>query len=395
METKDLIKDLQQCSGCGVCASVCHTNAITMREDSMGFAYPDINSAMCVSCGKCVEMCPYGKEAGVEPLEAYAAVNRQQELTEASTSGGVFAALAHSCANDESAVVGAVMDCGEFVNVYHLLSHSPADIYLMQGSKYVQSDVSACFDAVLASLTNGETVFFTGTPCQVAAIKRLTGDPDNLITADLLCHGVPSRKMLSDFLALLSRRLGGKVVDMKFRDRHYNHPFTATFHLNKGFRIRAYRISNRYLSYYQNWREGMIFRESCYSCPYASTKRVGDLTMGDFWGVDKYFAREMRGGQMDRRALWSCLLVNTEKGREFLKKNGSKLQLQPAKVSWIALENQSLNIPVSKPEGRQELIDTYREKGYPGVEKMFLKERGGILRFYWRIWQHIRRNRIK
>jgi ferredoxin len=82
METKDLVKDLQQCSGCGVCASVCPINAITMREDSMGFVYPDISSAMCVSCGKCVEICPYGKEAGAEPLQAYAAANRQQEQTE-------------------------------------------------------------------------------------------------------------------------------------------------------------------------------------------------------------------------------------------------------------------------------------------------------------------------
>lgn len=392
MENSRLVKGRENCSGCGACRAVCPACAITMQVDDFGCLYPHIDPLMCVDCGKCQHICPYQAPEGEEPFEVYAALGTKALQVRDSASGGVFAALASACVAQGGAVAGAIMECGESIDVYHLLSHSSADIPLMQGSKYVQSDASACYDALVAAVKNGEQVFFCGTPCQVAAVKKLTNNPDNLITADLICHGVPSGELLEGFTQMLSARLRGIVREIRFRDKASPKPFTAAVRVEKGRKEQVYRLRSQYLSYYRYFLEGHTYRENCYSCPYANARRVADLTLGDFWGIEKYYAKEMRNEAMPCRTDWSCLLVNTRKGKAFLEKYGEDIQLYPAKLPWVLADNHQLRHPSEKTEKREKLLAAYRAEGYAGIEKIFMQEQGGTMRYYWRLIKHIIRN---
>ncbi len=374
------------CCGCGACAVACPMDAITMMPDASGALYPVIRQEWCIACGQCLKTCSFLSPQGTEPLAAYGAVGQDGELVSGSASGGVFATLAKACIQQGGMAAGAVMDWGERgARVFHILSDSLSDIPEMQGSKYVQSRAYACYKNVIRALKTGKTVLFSGTPCQVQAIKALTGDPENLITADLVCHGVPPEEMLNGFCKLLGKRLGGRVEDFCFRDKNSPKSFTARIRIRKGRKTRIYRLRSGSLSFYQYFLEAESYRESCYSCPYASTSRVSDLTMGDYWGMEKYHAQELKN-QPDRKN-WSCLLVNTQKGRSFLEQMGGELYLLPTQTAWVAQTNAQLTSPSQKGTRRETILETYAQGGYPAVEKLFIKDHGGSLRFRWRMFK--------
>lgn len=390
MEKVVLFTDKKDCSGCGACAEVCPKKAIRMVPDPVGCVYPEIDALRCVGCQKCVKICPYGAPKLQLPQKAYAAVGKQETLVENSASGGVFATLAHSVLTGGGMAAGAVMD-EKTQEVYHILSSDTRDIPAMQGSKYVQSDTLRCFGAVLQALDQGKTVFFSGTPCQVAAIRSLAGERKNLITADIICHGVPPVKMLREYLAILGRRLGGRIEGFAFRDKTASKPFTARVQVRKRKKTCTYWIRSHYLSFYRYFLEGVIYRENCYSCPFADMQRCGDLTLGDYWGIEKFHKEDMQAGRMPSRTDWSCVLVNTPKGEQFLEEYGASLLLYPTKPEWVAETNQQLKQPSKKHPQRERVLHTLKTGGYDALEREYIRENGGALRFFWRMLKTTRR----
>ncbi len=390
MEKITLFSGAENCCGCGVCMTECPVQAITMQEDAVGFQYPVIDETRCIQCGKCLRICPFREKNGQMPAQiAYAATGNDPQLVKNSASGGVFATVAQSLIQNGGLAAGAVMDMDKPVTVKHILSDKPEDLRRMQGSKYVQSDAFACYSQLKRALRDGKTVLFSGTPCQVAAVKKLTGDPEKLITMDLICHGVPSVRLLDGFLTVQEKRLG-KIESFCFRDKTAPKPFTARLTFNRNGRQRYLRLRAGYLSFYQYFLEGYIYRESCYSCPYANENRVSDITVGDYWGIQQFHAQQLADGQMPGGRDWSCLIVNTEKGQRFLEKHGNGMLLYPTEFTWISQNNQQLRSPSEKKPQRETVLQRFSTGGYPAVEAEFIRENGGALRLLWRIFKDTR-----
>lgn len=384
----------EECSACGACLAVCPVEAIQMKESDDGFQYPAIQEDKCVHCGKCIQVCTLRlTEEKHTPLEAYAAVGRCDSLIKKSSSGGVFASLAMQCINEGGLVSGAVMDRdGKSVQVYHMLADCAEGIVRMQGSKYVQSDAWKCYKEIILAVRQGKQVLFSGTPCQVSAVKRLTGDPDNLITIDIICHGVPSLRMLNDHVEILNRRFRGKISQVVFRDKSSRKNFCARIDVERRNRLKQLYIRAHYLSYYQYFLEGTIYRDSCYRCPYACVERISDITIGDYWGIEKHHSEALAKRNTTEKTDWSCILTNTPKGKAFLSKYGEMLEMYPSKAIYVAEQNQQLNAPSNMPVEREEIMRLYREKGYSAIEREFIRRSGGRVRYLWRLYKDMRRN---
>lgn len=394
MDQIQLLKDRERCSGCGACMAVCPVSAISMQEDHCGYLYPQIDRGACIACGKCMRICEQSiPAAGQDQQLAFAAVGRKNEWVAGSASGGVFASLAGACIRDGYAIAGAVMQWEDNqAAVYHCLSENVGDISRMQGSKYVQSDAWRCYDQLVEHVKKGKPALFSGTPCQVEAVRKLTGDPENLVTMDLICHGVPALKMLNDYAGILKKRFGGKVHGLNFRDKTCKKSFCARIDMD-GIGQRSLFVRSHHFSYYQYFLEGSIYRENCYNCPHACMERVSDITIGDYWGIEQFHEKNFEDGSMPRRNDWSCVLVNTEKGARFLQKYGTALYLFPTQSAWVAGNNRQLQAPVSKPKSREIILDRYRNGGYAAVERAFIVENGGYPRFYWRMGKSMYQNK--
>lgn len=387
-------KTPQECCGCGACATVCPKKAIMMKEDQYGCVYPSIDVGLCVNCGACLYVCAYGNvEQNRRPLQAWAAVGKEASLVEKSASGGVFATVAKSLMEAGGTVCGAVLSKEDgALRVEHILSGEMEDLPQLQGSKYVHSQAWRCYAELRKVLASGKTVLFSGTPCQVAAVKRLTGDPDNLITMDLVCHGVPPLRMLNEFGEILGKRLGGHVENIVFRDKSCGKQYCARIEVMQRYRKRRYYLRARQLSYYQFFLDGISFRENCFSCPYAGLNRVSDLTIGDYWGIETFHSDVISREQLKEQTAWSCILVNTEKGSDFLKAHGNNLNLYPSRLEWVSEKNEQLKAPSRKPEKRERLMKLYLSGGYKELEDAFVAELGGKLRFCWRMLKSLYHN---
>jgi len=297
-----------ECTGCGACFCCCPTDAITMQTDSEGFLYPRIDSKKCITCEKCDSVCPI-----LSPLnhperhkpDCYA-MWADDETRSKSTSGGVFSLVAQYVLSREGFVSGAVFD-DDYHNVRHIIANEPEEIELLRKSKYIQSDTGEVFREIEKLLKKDKIVLFCGCPCQVVGLKKyLANNYDNLITMDFVCHGVPSSLVWRSFLeeVLESRTL--TAVD--FKSKEFGWCPNLHLEFDDGFSYVELRDGLFFKSYLKNYN----LRKSCYSCHYANTNRHSDITVGDFWGIEKYDAA------LNDNKGTSLILVNSMKGLDIL-----------------------------------------------------------------------------
>lgn len=394
MKLEELVETSENCCGCGACAEVCPAKAISIQPDPCGFMYPNINQQLCLDCKACISVCQYQQPLKLaKAKEAYAACGKDDKLVEKSASGGVFASLASSWLELGGLVAGAVLEIDNgSARVYHLLGDREADLQRMQGSKYVQSEAGACYADVLKALDEGRKVLFSGSPCQVAAVKKLTGDPENLLTVDIVCHGTPSNEMFGGYLKILEGYLGVTIKDFSFRDKTLKKTYCAKIVGEKAGKQKEFRISASKTSYYNYFLSAEILRDSCYACPYAKYGRVADLTIGDYWGFGEFHGKDVEEKKIPQRDHWSCLLVNTEKGQRALEKYGATLELISTKPEWAAKNNRQLNHPCEKPADREMLLGLYARSGYAAVEAAYIKSCGGAFTYYRRLIKDVLQN---
>lgn len=309
MSNIDLINK-NDCTGCGACYNKCPFNAITMESDANGFTYPQINSDKCMDCGLCYKVCPVDNpvEKNKKP-DAYA-VWAEDEIRMKSSSGGMFTLLANYVLENNGAVCGARYS-EDYMSVYHAWATNMDELSLLRGSKYVQSNIGKTYKEAKAFLDAGRLVLYTGCPCQIAGIKNYLGkDYGNLILVDIVCHGVPSPKVYRSYI---KEKAGSVSVEkMDFREKAYWGWGTATSLFMKDGSV--YRENCFKDPYWVGFLSGLITRKCCSECPYTQIKRVGDFTIGDFWGV-----KDIKPHCDDAKGT-SLVLVNNGKAKQILKK---------------------------------------------------------------------------
>lgn len=312
-----------ECTGCGACDNCCPVNAITMHPNHEGFFYPHIQADACIHCGKCAAVCPalnYSFQ-GKETPDCYAVMANTNTRMK-SSSGGAFTLLANYTFQRGGVICGAKWN--DDWTVSHAIISSPEELDQLRGSKYYQSNTGHVYQEIKQYLDHGRTVLFTGCPCQVAGLQNyLKTDYQNLITADLICHGTPSFKAWDAFV---KEKSNGKAIrNISFRDKTvYRWSTTILLEYTDGS---EYRQDCNESEWYQAFSAGLMFRPSCYTCPYSQSNRTGDFTIGDFWGIWKLEP------SMNDFIGTSVVLVNTEKGESIFKK-----VFKPAKVKKMQFE---------------------------------------------------------
>lgn len=279
----DLICPKGKCTGCSACSSICPKKAISMIQDKKGFWRPQINESVCVECGACRKVCPViNKPTNYETTRAFAFQNCD-EVRLNSTSGGFFYAVAQLIIKTGGVVCGAAFD--DKMVLRHLFVDDIESLIKLQRSKYVQSTTFDVFDSIKQYLREKRKVLFVGTGCQVAAVKNFIGENDNLFLMDLVCYGVPSPGVFSEWLQYLNNKYD-RVTDVRFRDKSYGYSSPNVRVLfNNGKYIESCRDSNLFTELFF---KHLTIRESCFSCEFKTANRCSDITIGDLWSVGKF-----------------------------------------------------------------------------------------------------------
>ncbi|MFC4283032.1 Coenzyme F420 hydrogenase/dehydrogenase, beta subunit C-terminal domain [Catenibacterium sp. GCM10023432] len=280
METIQSIKE--ECTGCSACYSICPKNAIEMKKNLEGFYYPIINNSNCISCGLCLKVCPVNKHVEINSNnQVYSSYIKDKSKRLESASGGIFRILAEYIIDQKGFVFGAAFD--ENFKVKHICVDNKNDLKKLLGSKYVQSQMNDSFKHARELLEKGNKVLFVGTGCQIAGLKNyLIKEYDNLLTIDLICHGVPSPSVWEKYIKEKGK---GNIIDIIPRDKTNGiNDAPIVFKYSNGLKQSEAYSKNIYL---RGFIANYYLRNSCYKCNFKGLSRISDITIGDFWGLDK------------------------------------------------------------------------------------------------------------
>ena len=369
-----LFNTKSKCCGCGACENICPKNAIKMMEDKYGFIYPSIDEDKCIKCTLCNKVCAF-QNSIVENsnIASYAVVSKSTNLKE-SASGGAFSAIAEEFILNGGYVFGAALErTGDRINVYHTVASDSKELKKLKGSKYVQSEMKDTYIQIKKLLKEGKKVLFSGTPCQCDALKYFVGkNSDNLYTMDIICHGVPNNRLFNDYLLVLETKFSKKVSKFNFRSKENG---WGNFNAMIEFHDRTKTIlSSLQSSYYYLFLSSYIYRQSCYSCKYANSNRITDITIGDYWGIENEhneFVNKTKNNINIEEGV-SCVIINSQKGQELFEKYKTSLSFEISAIDKITKYNKQLLCPSKEPKGREKLLDMYANKGYSKVENWFL-----------------------
>lgn len=376
-EVPTLFESPSHCCGCGACAAACPKGAITMSEGKNGFVLPVINSELCIGCGTCTRACGLNRGIGSNSVGPFFAAAGRDDVSE-SASGGVFGAVAREHISSGGVAYGAAYEReGNTLRVRHRRAVSVDELRPLLNSKYVQSDAASCFADIKADLCEGRRVLFCGTPCQVAGLRGfLRRDYEGLTTIDLICHGVPSARMFADCVEDYGKQFGSPVVDFRFRCKRegWGHSLLLLL-LEDGREVTIPAAKSPFYDMFLNLK---TLRDSCYRCPYAGRLRAGDLTIGDFWGVDVNRPDVLKDSEkFNQMKGVSCLLVNNDRGREFIESSNA-LDLCPVEFDDIAKGNDQLRHPSDLPNDRELYIDAFTKGGWKSIYKLYLRRERGL-----------------
>lgn len=321
------IKEKSECCGCRTCEKVCPKKCISMKPDSEGFLYPEVDHTKCINCNLCVKVCPIlNKPASLPIQKGYIARNRDMKILKTSSSGGFFSALCELVIDREGVVFGASFN--EELAVRHVKAESLDDCIGFRGSKYVQSDVSDTYIEVKEALKQGKWVCYSGTPCEISGLRNYLGrDYDHLILVDFVCHGVPSPKLWKEYLKYMSEQYHSDIIKANFRSKKNGYQ-SSTMHL-KFANSKDYYGSVRTDIMLKSFFRNICLRESCYKCAFKGKERCSDLTIYDCWHAGKILDVE------DDDLGYTSILVRSDKGISFINELNHQLEIYEKPIDEV------------------------------------------------------------
>lgn len=333
------IKDKSKCCGCCACVDVCAHHAITLKTDIEGFWYPKVDKEKCIECGLCEKVCPelhieeLKKNDFNKPAHTIAAINKNMSVRWDSTSGGAFSALADVMYAQGGYVSGAVYN--EDFSVSNYISNNPEDLIRLRSSKYLQSKAEGLYKQIRDLLRNGEKVLACGTPCQMAALRSfLRKDYENLIIVDFICRGVNSPKVYRKYLDSLEKQYGGKVIYVKAKNKELGwRNLTRKVVFDNG---KAYYGVLMDDDFRRGYHTNVFCRPSCYHCQYKGFPRTADITIADYWGIERV------DKNLDNNIGTSMILLNSKKGIEYFEMVKDKLEWEETNFDSILPGNIAL-----------------------------------------------------
>ena len=298
------------CCGCEACAQKCPHSAISMMRDDEGFYYPIIDDEKCVDCGLCYQTCQYQHPVSKsqETQAAYGGHILDEKVLNESTSGGAFTAIVDEWCDENYVIFGAVADG---IKVKHSFITDKSQLAAFRRSKYSQSIIGDSYKDVVAFLKSGKKVLFSGTPCQIAALKSYLNNSyyENLLTVEVVCEGVPSPL----FVEKLEKKLGGKITTLDYRYKDYDKWDFQVMYIENTNSCKPLKRDRWFNPFWSIWLNHLMSRPSCYNCLYTTNTRVADITLGDLWGVHLYCPDLYND---DKGA--SLIVANTEHGRSLV-----------------------------------------------------------------------------
>lgn len=358
-----IYNDKKECSGCTACFNICPKQAIDMVEDEKGFKYPEIDDNKCINCNLCIKVCPLKKELkDNKPLEVYAVKNRDEEVRARSSSGGFFNEISKYVIINGGYVFGAVYD--KKFDVYHYGTNDIKENERFKGSKYVKSDVKNTYKEVKELLGKNIMVLYSGTPCQIDGLKQYLKNinQENLITCDNVCHGTPSPKIFREYKKELENNNNSKIKEFTFRYKVNE----STQNIYVLFENGSKYIENSAIDkYYKLFHKNINLRDCCFDCHYSNTNRVGDFSIGDFWGIEKSIQNFE-----DKKGV-SLVLINTEKAKSIFSLIKENLDVKESNI--IDALQPNLIHPSIADKNKDEFWKCYLNKGYNVAVKKYTK----------------------
>lgn len=364
------INHKEDCCGCNACGDICPTKAISFKADIEGFWYPSVDEEKCIDCKLCENVCPVIHSESLkhnefkEP-ECHAAIHKNYEVRFDSTSGGLFSAFAEKIYRDGGYVGGAIYD--ENWDVHQFISNNKADLIKLRSSKYTQSNAEGFYLKVKEVLKTGKEVLICGTPCQIAALRSfLKKDYDNLFLIDFICRGVNSPKIYHKFENCLEQEMGSKIVWQKAKNKELGWRMLTQKYIfaNKQTKYLPASINPLGRGYLQT---NAFSRPSCYECRFKGLPRISDITIADFWGIDKI------SKEMDDDIGTSLVMINNSKGKKLYDAIHQKIRQVDVSLEQAIKENPMILVSQPKPKvNREEFFKDINIKSFKEVtEKYF------------------------
>lgn len=361
-------KDKLNCCGCYSCYNICPKKAIEMVEDEKGFKYPKIDKEKCINCGLCEKVCPIIANLRVENKpEAYACMNKDEDIRIQSSSGGIFTVLASYIIDKGGIVFGASWN-EDFTKVEHTYTDKKEELYKFRGAKYLQSDINKSYEKAKEFLDEGKYVLFSGTPCQIEALKLfLRKDYEKLYLQDIICHGVPSPKSWNKYKDYIESKYEDKMQSMYFRDK------TAEgwnkYHVKIQFENENYYdVEHGKDVYMKAFLSNISLRDSCTSCKFKKENRVSDITLADFWGIN-----DIKPEMNDEKGT-SLVIVNSEKGKDLFNKISDNVKSEKVDFYRAIKPNPSMNNISHKNSKNEEFFEDINKKSFDEVVKKYVPE---------------------
>ena len=354
------------CVGCGACANVCPQNCLNMIADKNGFLHPEIDKNACVNCQACEKVCPIinQKPKASNSIQTYAVYSKNDNVRSSSSSGGVFHTIATRIIENGGIVYGAAFDQDLYLS--HKGIESIEDLYILQGSKYLQSDTKLCFKEIKTHLDTQRPVLFCGTPCQVEGLLCYLKKPyENLFTLDFICHGVPSPKAWQEYIKSQEKTFSSKVCSASFRDKSKGWSYFSS-KLNFANK-KEYTNIHYNDAFMKAFLQNVSLRETCYNCKFKTVNRNSDITMGDLWGI-----KNILPDITDDKGV-SVVFFQSEKGARLFEQVNKDLWIQEISFDSAIASNSAMTKSVYEHNFREYFFKNLGKQDFERLVKSCLE----------------------